>query len=500
MTLALTTAGLVVFGTYGAHLLRGERHDLVRAVEREVALLGRSLRVSVEHALRDHQIEDIRDVLDALEVVDETVEVLVYPPVGPAIAATHPGSDGSEVPPNLVAEAIHQRRSVLVAHPDEDPRMMLMALPLLGSDGRLLGGLLLVRPLDDLRADLAATRRSVIVSVAVFVFASAFLGLALGTMYIGRPLARSVAAMREVRAGDLDSEVPVLRNDELGVLAREFNSMVRELRHARTKLDAETESRRRLQRHLQDADKLITIGQLSAGLAHEIGSPLQVINGRARQLLDHAAADAEARRLAEILVEQTDRITRIVDQLLRFARSRPALRTGIDLPSTVRGVFDLLAYEARRRGVRLTVRSAADLPMLYADADQVQQVALNLVTNALNATPAGGEILISIAPVALADAAARGIRLTVEDSGRGIAAADKEHLFEPFFTTRAREGGTGLGLAVVKAIVTEHGGEIRVEASETGGSRFTVDLPLGQPRAGAHAAAAIAPIVREAPE
>lgn len=478
MTLALTGAGLIVFGTYGAYLLRGERHDLVRAVEREVLLLGRSLRVSAEHALRDQQVADIRDALGALEFVDETLEVRVYTPDGDAIAATHRDGDGDSVPPDLIREAIRERRSTLSAYPPEDPRRMLLAMPLIAEGGGLLGGLLMIRPLDDLRTDLAATRRSVIVSVAAFICASAILGLLLGTVYIGRPLARSVAAMRRVRSGDLHSVVPVLRNDELGLLAQEFNGMVAELRLARARLDQETESRRRLQRHLQEADKLITIGQLSAGLAHEIGSPLQVINGRARQLIDHPADAEETHRLAEILVEQTNRITRIVDQLLRFARSRPAHRTEIDLPAAVRGVFDLLAHEARRRGVRLTVHSDPGLRPILADPDQIQQVALNLVTNALNATSAGGEIGITIGPTQLGSPPRDGVRLVVEDTGSGIAASDRDHLFEPFFTTRSHEGGTGLGLAVVKAIVTEHGGEIQVAPGASGGSRFTVDLPL----------------------
>jgi len=481
MTLALTVAGMVIFGAYGSHLLRGERLDLVKAVEREVMLLGRSLRASTENALRDQQIEDIRDALGALELVDETVEVQVFGPTGSLIVTTHPTVDGSHVPEALLLEAVREQRSTLATQPAEDPLRMLLAMPLIDDDGRILGGLLLIRPLDDLRADLAATRQSVIVSVVVFVCASAVLGLLLGTIYIGRPLARSVAAMRKVRDGDLSSAVPVQRNDELGLLAEEFNRMVAELRHARAKLDEETESRRRLQRHLQDADKLITIGQLSAGLAHEIGSPLQVINGRAQQLVDRPGDADETRRLAEILVEQTNRITRIVDQLMRFARSRPAHRTAIDLPTTVRGVFDLLSFEARRRGVRLTVEADPQLPTLHADPDQMQQVALNLVTNALNATPSGGEIRIRLTTSVLAESGKAALRLVVSDSGMGISASDREHLFEPFFTTRAQQGGTGLGLAIVKAIITDHDGSVSVAAEPDGGSCFTVDLPLVEP-------------------
>ena len=481
MTIGLTAAGMLIFGSYGVYLMRAERRDLEVAVEREVRMLGRSLRATAEYALRDRQIEDIREVLRALEVIDEAFEMVVYTHAGEAILATEAPPLTPEVLSATAAQAMSERRPLLRYEPPGQLSLILLAMPLLAPDGSALGGLVLLRPLDDLRRDLAATRRTVALTVIAFVLASAVLGLVLGTAYIGRPLDRTVAAIRRVRGGDLSSTVPVESRDEIGELAAEFNAMVAELRQARARLVEETESRRRLQRSLQEADKLITIGQLSAGLAHEIGSPLQVLNGRARSLAAQADAPAETRRIAGILVEQSDRIARIIEQLLRLARQRSAQIHPIDVPATVRGVLDLLEYEARRRGVELGVRGERALPPLRADADQLQQVVLNLVTNALNATPRGGRVELEIAAAPMRSSGREGVRLTVTDTGSGIVPADLEHLFEPFFTTRGAEGGTGLGLSVVKSIVTEHDGAIFVDSEVGRGSRFIVELPLEGP-------------------
>jgi signal transduction histidine kinase len=250
--------------------------------------------------------------------------------------------------------------------------------------------------------------------------------------------------------------------------------MVNALRDARHRLDEETEARVRIQSGLQRADKLITIGQLSAGLAHEIGSPLQVLSGRARLLVDHAGDPGTVHRNAMVLVSQADRIAGIVDQLLKHARQRPMAMGAIDLVSLARTVADFLALEARRRGITLHLSHGPDIPPLTGDGDRLQQVVLNLLTNAFRATPRGGQVTMSIE--GSRDSGV--VRLRVTDTGPGVAVEIHSRLFEPFFTTRAAEGGTGLGLAVVKAIVTDHGGSVSFSSRPGGGASFWVELPV----------------------
>jgi signal transduction histidine kinase len=317
--------------------------------------------------------------------------------------------------------------------------------------------------------------------VVAFVAVTMISGILLGAAYITRPLAALVDGIAHIRDGDFKSRVPLSRHDEIGALVDEFNAMVGTLGQARQQIEQETEARLRLERGLQGIDKVITIGQLSAGLAHEIGSPLQVLSGRAAALLSRSP-DPETRRQAEILVEQTARITRIVEQLLSFGRRRPAVIAPCDLARPVKAVLELLDGEARRRGVALETRFDATAHLIDADDDQLQQIVLNLVKNALAATPAGGRITVRVETERDPDGPPRAVRLIVRDTGPGIPPEMAANLFEPFFTTRASEGGTGLGLSVVRAIVTEHGGTIT--ATSDHGAEFIVSFPPRRPGPG----------------
>jgi signal transduction histidine kinase len=286
--------------------------------------------------------------------------------------------------------------------------------------------------------------------------------------------------MKRLRAGELATALQSHRNDEVGRLASEFDALVAELREARERIAREVDSRLVLEQALQRVDKLVTIGQLSAGLAHEIGSPLQIMSGRARALLAHDPGPDVVRKNALILAEQSDRIAGIVEQLLGFARRRSARPVSTDLAIPVRKILDLMGPAARQGRIALDFSCQPDIPPVVADIDQIQQLVLNLVKNALAATAEGGRIAVRL-DAATIDASAGpipAVRLVIEDNGCGMNDETRSKLFEPFFTTRAGEGGTGLGLAVVHAIVQSHGGRIAVVSAPGAGARFTVDLPL----------------------
>jgi signal transduction histidine kinase len=472
-TIALTLLGLLLVGGYAVFAYGWEVDDLDSATEREVLTLGRSLAISLGNALRDRQRADIDEMLRALEPLEPKIFVHVHDVDGHEIVR----SKGDPVDPaaEAVAEAAIEalaRRAALTARESValEDRRFVYAAPLTADSGEVIGALVVARITDDVRADLARTRWRLIGVVVALVAVTLAAGVLLGTAYITRPLATVLDGISHVRAGDFRSPVPLAHHDEIGALVDEFNAMVDALAEARQRIDQETEARLRLERGLQGIDKMVTIGQLSAGLAHEIGSPLQVLSARASALATRST-DPETRRQAEILVEQTARITRIVDQLLSFGRRRPAVIAPRDIARPVRTVLELLDGEARRRGVALELAIDDGDHTIEADEDQLQQIVLNLVRNALAATPSGGRITVRIE----AAPAPPQVRLIIRDTGPGIPAELQGRLFEPFFTTRASEGGTGLGLAVVRAIVTEHGGTIA--ASSDGGAEFIVSFP-----------------------
>lgn len=478
----MIAGGFLIFGVYGVYELSTERHDLRRHVQQETMLLGRSLQAAVENALRDRQLPDIEETIRYLNRIDPAINILVYDPSGHLITAVHTNQPPDPLSQSARETAMRSREAVFAFHPPNRSTHAVLALPLTDDTGVLLGGLLVVRPLLDMRRALGELQQGIIITVLLFVLTTTILGLIAGAVYITHPLSRMAAAMKDVRAGNLQLELPIDRQDEMGAVAIEFNSMVAELREARHRLKEESESRHRLQHALQEADKLIAIGQLSAGLAHEIGSPLQVLKGRARTLLTRAHDAAEVRRIADILATQADRITRIVEQLLRFTRRRPASLSRSDIRLAINNVLDLMQYEAHRRRVSLTLTGAETLPPLWVETDEIQQIALNLIANALAATPRGGQVTVHIEesqlPPVRGGREIPAVRLVVTDTGCGIAPDVRERLFEPFFTTRAAEGGTGLGLAVVKSLVTEHSGTIEVESEKGRGSQFKVLLPV----------------------
>ena len=454
-TITLTLLGVLLFGGYALVSYRGEIDDLHIATEREILALGRSLATSVGNALRDRQRADVDQMLRALEPLEPRIRIHVHDNSGREIAHTQ-------------GDAVDAELEAGMARPGErvefgDRRVVFYA-PLAAATGTIA----IARSIEDLDADLARTRWRLIVGGLAFVFGTLAAGVLLGTIYVSRPLATVLDGIAHVRDGDFKSRIAVPRHDEIGALVDEFNTMVTALAEARTQIEQETEARLRLERGLQGVDKIVTIGQLSAGLAHEIGSPLQVLSGRASALLEKSS-DPEARRQSQILVEQCERITKIVEQLLSFGRRKPALIAPCDVDTPTRAVLELLSGEARRRGVALAFETDDGDHRIDADADQLQQVVLNLVKNALAARPT--RVLVRIERVGEL------VRLIVRDTGTGITADMVPRLFEPFFTTRASEGGTGLGLAVVRAIALEHGATIAVESEPDHGAEFVVSFP-----------------------
>jgi two-component system, NtrC family, sensor histidine kinase HydH len=489
MTLALSAACLVIMGLHGYDQLRNEDRDLHAAVKREMRLLGDAVRVGVEASLRDRQMEDIQGLLDATERIDPTVDIFVFDR-DRTLRASSPGSDAT----TLVPPSLETRSDVLAPglrfEEEKRPGRVILALPLsdpAGAGGETLGTLVLVRPLTEMHRDLADTRRGIVLSVILLVVVAAALQFALGTIYVTRPLTRMAGAMQQMRTNAWTGRLGYDRRDEVGMLGREFDAMVAALEEAQQRLAREVESRTTLESGLQRVDKLVTVGQISAGLAHEIGSPLQILSGRARALLSRDHSAEETRKHARILAEQTDRITRIVEQLMQFARRRPAHFATASMVEPVQAVLDLLDHAARRRGVKIELACDPDLPRVVADVDQIQQIVLNLAKNALEASAPGGRIRLRLAPCSVsAPAGTRrvpAVRLEVEDDGCGMSEEVLARLFDPFFTTRATEGGTGLGLAVVKSIVTAHGGQVTAASVPGQGSRITVDLPLQGPHA-----------------
>lgn len=233
---------------------------------------------------------------------------------------------------------------------------------------------------------------------------------------------------------------------------------------------------RNLASQLLRAEKLATVGVLASGIAHEVGTPLGVVRGRTEMLAAKLGAAHPESRTTKVILEEIDRISRTIQELLDFARVSQAEVAPVLLREVASNVLDLLAFEARKRKVSLALDLADGLPPLSANADQLKQVLVNLVLNGIDACGAGGHVTVRARP-----ADRRGFALLeVGDDGAGVPDAFRHRVFDPFFTTKKRGKGTGLGLTVAAQIVRNHGGEIDLDGGEGQGTRIVITWPLAR--------------------
>jgi signal transduction histidine kinase len=302
------------------------------------------------------------------------------------------------------------------------------------------------------------------------IFASALLVHLAGALILQRPLQLIVSKIQRVGRGDLEGPLKLARTDELGTIGRELDDMCRQLATLQRRAADETEARINALEQLRHADRLGTVGKLASGVAHELGTPLNVVSARAAMIVRGESEGPEVIEDARVIVEQTERMTRIIRQLLDFARrSRPS-REPAELRALAASTLSMLGPLASRHGVELVL---IDGPAAEAELDvgRIQQVLTNLVMNAIQAQPDGGRVEVSVETI---DGRAR---LSVRDQGPGMEPHVRERIFEPFFTTKDVGEGTGLGLSVVHGIVEEHGGRVIVDSAPGKGSTFTIELP-----------------------
>jgi len=233
-----------------------------------------------------------------------------------------------------------------------------------------------------------------------------------------------------------------------------------------------------LERALHHSEKLAALGQVASRLAHEIGTPLNVIQMRAEQLLQREPQSEKDRAFLNVIVAQIERISGFIRQLLTLAhRPEPESRV-VYLNEVIRRVWEMIGDREHAVGVEVTLNLAEDLPPVLGDPDQLQQVFLNLTVNALHAVGMTGKVMLSTCFVQNGSRHSAGlVEAIVTDTGRGIQPEDLPRVFDPFFTTKGTTGGTGLGLAISREIVLSHHGEIYVESEPERGSRFIVALP-----------------------
>jgi len=251
---------------------------------------------------------------------------------------------------------------------------------------------------------------------------------------------------------------------------------ISQLRSMQVELHDRMEAQRVAENRLIQAAKLAAVGEMAAGIAHELNNPLTTVTGFSELVMENLTKDTEAYKDLELVLKEARRARDVVRRLLDFARQSESTHAHASLNEVVQDVVALSRHLIQTSGVELGVTLQPDLPWASMDSNQMKQVLLNLVHNALQAMPNGGEMEIK------SEAASRNDRncvmVSVRDTGVGMTQAEQARIFEPFYTTKGNRGGTGLGLSVTYGIITDHGGQIDVESQPGVGSKFMVWLPL----------------------
>jgi signal transduction histidine kinase len=354
--------------------------------------------------------------------------------------------------------------------------------PILDSENQLAGAFVLGRRGTGYHLTLQARRDRIILTTCVLVALLTAFILILVRRNVSRPIEQLIGRIRNIGEGHWEKRIEIHGKNEISSLATEFNQMCERLEDLYGRLVKEQQDRLSLERNLRQSDKLASVGQLAAGLAHEIGTPLNIIGGRAEFLLRRPRSSQELRENLQIIRSQIDRIAGIVRQLLEFSRRRePAFRE-VNLAVLLDKVVGLLEHKIEDKRIRVKIAVPVTLPTIQADPNQIEQVFLNLFWNSLHALRPGGTITIRATHVNERErngsgGAEDGICIHFEDDGDGIPPEHLSQVFDPFFTTKDVGEGTGLGLSVSYGIIKDHGGEIRVESTLGEFTRFTIFLP-----------------------
>jgi signal transduction histidine kinase len=481
ISLYLTMVLVVVLSLYALETLEQRRHNLFQQMKHETLTVGTALAIPLEEALLYREFQRLQPLLDASVQIGEIYALYMADSRG-AVRLRTRGAE-NVVDPYLVRQALQYDRNEDQFLSVNGIPIYTLYLPLRLSENEPAGVLVVSRSLGALQTELEHLQRSILAAVLALLAI-----LLLGTVFliwqsVTAPVNRLVRAVAEIGSGNYGyrAKVPNGAGREIVELAAAIEHMGRRLEEEHRRVEEETAKRMDLESRLRQADKLATLGQVAAGLAHEIGTPLNIIGGRADLASRRLEQPEKVAENLETIRNQVDRIAETVQRLLNVARRQDRARCSVNLVDVLNETVALLHPTAQKADLQVRFQALSQ-GRVSGDAELLQQVFTNLMMNAIQASPPGGTVEIRLQPVTAApeglDLLARPyLEISVSDDGPGVPTEARQRIFESFFTTKPPGMGTGLGLAICAGIVKEHEGFIRVGESASGGARFSVYLP-----------------------
>lgn len=491
--LALVVLVSLVTGVSTWWTLSVHRQHMLRATENKVRAMTDAIDRGIYMAMRDGRSQDVQRILEEMGGDPDIDRIMIFDTRGRILRASQPGLVGRVLGRDRLSRYLDQPDfSVTGLH--ENGRLVHSVVKKIrnrsecfachGKEEAVTGVLHVDMSFRQTQEQIAEMERWAVWMMLLTPAVLATGGALLMVRFVDRPVASLVRAMAKVEGGDLEARADLSTPDELGRLAESFNTMVEKLRAARTEIEGY--HRQRLDR----AERLATLGELAASLAHEIKNPLAGIAGAVQVMADDLPGGDPRKEVMHEILSQVHRLDRTVHDLLAFARPGKPEVAPCDIHRVLDRVLLLLAESPDAKSVRVVRGYQPGLPCIEADAKQLGQVFLNLILNAVQAMPGGGQVTLQ---TILRDGhrgdgdgshrSSSGVEVAVTDTGPGIPPNILPDIFTPFVSTKRR--GTGLGLSVSRRIVEDHGGWITAETEPGQGATFRVFLPLDASNPGA---------------
>jgi signal transduction histidine kinase len=476
--LYIFTLMLLLSAVLGYISVKDERYHLLSEVKSRAWMLSRTLSATFRFYHKEDRHFTVEDLVRAITPIDENdvLVINVYDKNGNLLDFSRSNCTNIQCPHSSIdMEGLQQggREKTLSAGKNE---LISVVSPIKNLNGVVQGAVEVILSLGYINVGLSAVTRRFLLFTLV---AGSLLGAAtylISRWSISIPIRRLKEASEKLGEGDLGLRIEKSGVVELDELIDDFNRMAENLEQQYIKKEKFFNEKLRLERGLRHSEKLVSIGQLTSGLAHEIGTPLNVISGRAEQLMGKLPEDHPEREGLKTIIRQADRISETIQQLLSFSRKPPTAFKELNLKDIIDEAFSLCKLRQRRESLPLSLEYDVSAEGFFGDEDGFRQLFVNLMLNSLHGMKDGGRIRITASEEI--ENNRKFMRICFEDNGPGIPAEYRARVFDPFFTTKDVGEGTGLGLFIVANIVQEHSGTIEIDDSYEGGLRFVMRFPV----------------------
>src|SRR5579862_245020 len=518
LVLALTCIVIVISAVSGLVTVKTEQRHLLNAMITGADQLSKSITSATWHAMLDDHRGAAYEVMQTIASKQGIDRIRMFNRTGRLMFSTVPREEGGADPRAEACAGCHDTlpprdkmsvsSRIRISSGPDGRRNLAMVTPISNEPAcsqaachahpaavRVLGVLDLQLNLDSADRQITQVKLGVFAVTGIEILLIGIFIFFFTRRFVGVPIQKLIAGTKAVSAMELDKPIDIVHtSEELDHLARSFNTMRYRLRQAmdeinqftaklETKVAERTAELGAAHQKLRQTDRLASLGQLAASVAHEINNPVSGVLNLSmlmqRILTEDGIPTArvpEFRKYLGQVVQETSRVGRIVSDLLAFSRRSKPQRAPADLNRIVRTTLSLVQHKMKLSNVVVTAALADGLPAIQCDSSQIQQVVLNLLLNAAEATQSKPERRVTVETRRVQDGAA--VTLTVQDNGEGVRPENLSRIFDPFFTTKPEGKGVGLGLAVSYGIVEAHGGDIAVDSQPGEGATFTVTLPV----------------------